>query len=325
MSEHRLEVSPAQAGATLAALVRELLVCPWTRARELVRTGRVELDGRTPTDPALRVEAGALVVVRPEAPKRTRGVLPEERVVHLDDDVIVVRKPADTLSVPWDETDKDTLEDQVRMYLSRVVGRREGKGRATRDAMVGVVQRLDKDTTGLMVFARNTVAKHSLKEQLREHTVHRRYVAIVHGLLVTGRRFDTHLIQDRGDGLRGSWGVFRRPKEDHPPREAKQSITHVRPLLQLAGATSVECRLETGRQHQIRIHLSEAGHPLVGEAVYIRDYEAPRIDAPRPMLHAAELGFEHPRSGKQMRFRDDPPADFLAQLEALSRPPARKG
>jgi 23S rRNA pseudouridine1911/1915/1917 synthase len=91
----------------------------------------------------------------------------------------------------------------------------------------------------------------------------------------------------------------------------------VRPLERLAGATLIECQLETGRQHQIRIHLSEHGHPLLGEPVYIRDYQGPRIEAGRPMLHAAVLGFSHPRSGQSVRFELDAPEDFVQVLERL--------
>lgn len=314
MKEHRIEVTEERAGATLAAIVREAVGCPWSRARDLVRTGRVEVDGARVLEDAARPERGAVLVIRPEARKLTPGVLDDDRVVHVDADVIVVRKPAGTLTVPWDERDKDTLVDQVRAWLARVEkksgrGRGRGKGRS-RDPMVGVVQRLDKDTSGVLVFARNLPAKRALQEQLREHTVHRRYVAIVHGELSRPERFETDLLRDRGDGLRGSWGVFRRPTDRRPPRDAKRSVTHVRPREALRGATLVECRLETGRQHQIRIHLAEAGHPLVGEAVYVREHQGPVIDAPRIMLHAAELGFEHPRTGEQVRFRERIPEDI---------------
>src|SRR6266436_655998 len=133
---------------------------------------------------------------------------------------------------------------------------------------------------------------------------------------VTAKRVETHLITDRGDGIRGSYGHFRRPRGRIPP-EAKRSITHVRPIAPLAGATLVECRLETGRQHQIRIHLSELGHPLVGERVYIRDYAGRKIEATRPMLHARVLGFVHPRTGQRMSFEREAPDDFRAMLESL--------
>jgi 23S rRNA pseudouridine1911/1915/1917 synthase len=117
-------------------------------------------------------------------------------------------------------------------------------------------------------------------------------------------------VEDRGDGRRGS----ARPGA----REGQLAVTHVEALEVLAGgATLVACRLETGRTHQIRIHLAEAGHPLVGEAVYGRDYRGPRIPATRIMLHAAELGFEHPGDGRELRFQVGPPEDFLQVLERL--------
>jgi 23S rRNA pseudouridine1911/1915/1917 synthase len=96
-----------------------------------------------------------------------------------------------------------------------------------------------------------------------------------------------------------------------------EKFTHLRPIAALAGATLVECRLETGRQHQIRIHLSELGHPLVGERVYIRDYTGRKIDAMRPMLHARVLGFVHPRTGRRMSFEREAPEDFRAMIESL--------
>ena len=102
-----------------------------------------------------------------------------------------------------------------------------------------------------------------------------------------------------------------------PPSDAKRSVTHVKPIAALKGATLIECRLETGRQHQIRIHLAELGHRLVGERVYIRDYTGARIEAPRTMLHARTLGFAHPRSGERVSFEREVPEDFQAMVELL--------
>ena len=114
----------------------------------------------------------------------------------------------------------------------------------------------------------------------------------------------------------------RRCPNGDAPIEAKRSVTHIRPIAGLVGATLVECRLETGRQHQIRIHLSELGHPLVGERVYIRDYAGFKIEAIRPMLHARTLGLVHPRTAEHILFERELPDDFQATIESL-RPTRR--
>jgi 23S rRNA pseudouridine1911/1915/1917 synthase len=310
-------VEESERGHTLAAVVRRALsteAAPisWSRARELVSTGRVEIGGAEATDEAQRLKPGERVAIHPERPKRTAGVLAAEDLVHVDADVVVVRKRAGVMTVPFADGDRDTLIDQIRARLVRL---EKSRGARPRDLVIGAVQRLDKDTTGLLVFARNVSSKRHLEEQLRAHTVFRRYVGLAHGA-VREARIESWIVQDRGDGLRGSWGT-RFGQEGPPPEDAKRSVTHVRPLEPLRGATLVECRLETGRQHQIRIHLSERGHPLVGEDVYIRGFKGQRIAAPRPMLHATELGFDHPRTGGAMRFSEPPPADFAGVLARL--------
>jgi len=288
--------------------VREQTGLAWSRARDLCTEGRVTVNGERCLDSALRVPPGAVVIVDERAPKLRSGALPESAIAFFDRDVVVVDKPAGLLSVAYEPGDKDTLADCTRALLRRMGGRRF-------EPRVGVVHRLDKDTSGLMVFARTLDAKRILEIQFRAHDIERVYHAIAHGA-VAAERVETHLITDRGDGIRGSYGHFRRPRGGIPP-EAKRSVTHVRPIAALAGATLVECRLETGRQHQIRIHLSELGHPLVGERVYIRDYAGPKIESPRPMLHARVLGFVHPRTGQRMSFEREAPEDFRAMIESL--------
>jgi 23S rRNA pseudouridine1911/1915/1917 synthase len=297
------------AAVTLAAALRgEYPDLPWSKARELCRRGKVQVNGALETDAARRLTAGDAVEVQPGARRLTEGVLDDACVVHFDRQVIVVDKPAGVLSVPFEPGDKDTLIDQVRAWLRK---RGDGQG-----AELGAVQRLDKDTTGILVFARTLAAKRELQQQFRAHSIERRYRALVHGTGLHARKVETDLIRDRGDGLRGSYGHYRRPRGPLPS-DAQHAITHFAPIQTLSGATLIECRLETGRQHQIRIHLSELGHPLIGESVYIRDYRGPRIEAPRPMLHAAVLGFTHPGSEREMRFEQKPPADFAAVLEQL--------
>jgi 23S rRNA pseudouridine1911/1915/1917 synthase len=232
--------------------------------------------------------------------------------VFFDRDLVVVDKPAGMLSVADQPGNKDTLAEYTRKVLRRMDA-------SATDTGLGVVHRLDKDTSGVMVFTRTADAKRILGAQFAAHDIDRVYHAIAHGA-VSGKRVETHLLLDRGDGQRGSHGHYRRARGD-PPSESRIAITHLRPIASLRGATLVECRLETGRQHQIRIHLSELGHPVVGERVYIRDYAGARIEAPRTMLHARTLGFAHPRSGERISFEREAPEDFRAVLERLrSRP-----
>jgi 23S rRNA pseudouridine1911/1915/1917 synthase len=293
---------------TVAAVVRQQTGVAWSLARRLCTEGRVSVNGQRCLDPASRVAPGTVIAVDQRAPKLRTGPLAQSDIVFCDRDVVVVDKPAGLLSVADEPENRETAVDCTRTLL-----RRMHKGGV--DAALGVVHRLDKDTSGLLVFARTAHAKRALATQFREHAIDRVYHAIAHGT-VAATRVETFLLLDRGDGLRGSYGHFRRSKGD-APSEAKRSVTHIRPIAALAGATLVECRLETGRQHQIRIQLSELGHPLVGERVYIRDYTGLKIEAMRPMLHARTLGFMHPRTAERVLFHREPPADFQATIESL--------
>ncbi|HVU01214.1 MAG TPA: RluA family pseudouridine synthase [Polyangiaceae bacterium] len=293
----------APAPAPLDRLLRDHYAgASWNDVRRLVKTGKVTVGGSLASDPAAVVRAGTPIAVRMAAPKRAAGPVTQDAIVHLDAHVVVVEKPAGIATVPY-EDERDTLDRLVQGLL------RKRARPGTSVAPLGVVQRLDKDTSGLLVFARTTTAKRGLQQQLRVHTVHRRYLALAHGD-VRSETFRSRLVDDRGDGFRGS---------TDNPLIGREAITHVRRLESFGVATLVECRLETGRTHQIRIHLSEAGHPLVGERVYQRAYEGPVVDAPRLMLHAAELGFEHPVSGLPLSFESPLPADFQGVLAGLRR------
>ena len=293
---------------TVAAVVREKTGASWSRAKKLCIDGRVTVDGERCLDPAKRILPDAVVVVDEHAPKVEKGPLAREAIVFHDRDVVVVDKPAGLLSVADEPGNKETLVDHARTLLRRL----DKRGA---DAPLGVVHRLDRDTSGLMMFTRTAEAKRVMTAIFTAHEIERVYHAIAHGE-VPERRIETHLLLDRGDGLRGSHGHYRRSRADPPP-ESRIAITHVKPIAALKGATLVECRLETGRQHQIRIHLAELGHPLLGELVYIRDYRGEKIAAPRTMLHARTLGFRHPRSGAPVSFTRDAPPDFKALLGAL--------
>lgn len=309
MVEHEGEwvVPEALNGRPLDGVLRSILGVSWSIARRLVTSGKVRVHGELARDPERKVRAGAKVAVSPRAPRpevSERRKLEGDLIVHLDASVVVVAKPAGISTVAFDDEEEGTtLDALVREVLKRKDGLR---GRAP----LGVVQRLDKATSGVLVFTRTFAAKKHLGQQLRLHTVHRRYLAIAHGD-VKKATIETFLVDDRGDGLRGSADANR--------REGQRAITHVEPIRRLEGATLVACRLETGRQHQIRIHLAERGHPLVGETVYVRDFAGVRIPAPRLMLHAAELGFVHPQHERPMRFAVEPPADFQETLARLEK------
>jgi 23S rRNA pseudouridine1911/1915/1917 synthase len=327
-------VTAADRGQTLAAFLRAKLAghsdekaaentavaASWSQVQKLVRSRRVMIHGNICTDVARRLKVGEVVKVlaaAAAAPPKADDV----RVVHLDDQVVVVDKPTGitttrhTEELSWPTRRRQvqpTLDELVPDAISKHLFARHGaRGKKPRRIPpVRAVHRIDRETSGLVVFARTVPAERILAEQFRAHTTHRRYLAICVGRVGAGT-IQTNLVRDRGDGRRGS----------SEGEEGKRAVTHVRPVEHFGDAfTLVECRLETGRTHQIRIHLSEIGHPVCGERVY----SAPRhmkiedaSQAPRVMLHAAELGFVHPETGEDLRFESPLPADMRRLLDRL--------
>jgi 23S rRNA pseudouridine1911/1915/1917 synthase len=305
-----------QAGLTLAALLRQRLPGQsWNQVRRLIDTRRARVNGETCLDPARRLKEGETVeLLGLPAPKHRS----DETILlrHLDDHLVVVEKPSGISTVrhpaerDWNERRKalsPTLDD----LTAKLIARREGRLRKGPLPRLRIVQRLDKDTSGLVVFARSVAGERGLGEQFRAHTVTRRYLAVVPGF-VPPQRIATHVVRDRGDGRRGSTDL---------PNVGKEAITHVNVLERLSGYTLLSCRLETGRTHQIRIHLAELGHPICGDKVY---YSLPgggeRIDrsrAPRLALHAVELGFVHPLTHKAVHWEMLLPPDLQMFLDRL--------
>ncbi len=287
-------------GQALSRIIRdEYAGASWNDARRLVTSGKVFIDGNPARDPGELVTYGAVVDVRMTTRSDARAAMDVD-LVHVDSQIIVANKPSGISTVPYDRTELDTLEARILLAL-------KSKRPAGHGSTLHVVHRIDKETSGLVVFARTESALRTLKHQFRVHSVERRYKAIVHGTIGT-RTFDSRLVPNRGDGLRGS--------TEHP-NLGQRAVTNVRAIEPLARATFVECKLETGRTHQIRVHLSEAGHPLVGEKVYVRDYEGPLLEAPRLMLHAETLGVIHPSRNVELSFTAPLPDDMRAVLESL--------
>jgi len=288
-----------QPGLTIAAFVKAQAGVPWTVAKRHVTSGKVFVDGERVTAVDHRLAAGQQVELRMAAP-RPRDPEREGVLVYDDPHVVVIDKPSGISSVPFEERETGTAMDLIRGAWRRM-------GKPATSVPLHVVHRIDRATSGLLAFAKTKRAEVGLAAQLRAHTMDRQYVCVAHGVVAPGR-IESMLVADRGDGLRGS--------TTHAG-QGKRAVTHVEVREALRGATLSAIRLETGKTHQIRIHLAESGHPLVGETVYIRDYGGPVIDSPRLMLHAATLGFVHPVTGEPVSLSSPLPPDFTAVVERL--------
>jgi 23S rRNA pseudouridine1911/1915/1917 synthase len=299
--------------------VDKVLTRLWTSAsratvQRLIEQGKVWVDG-APCRPRDNVGEGNVLEVEPQPPEPSAAV-PDAavrfEVVHEDDDVLVVDKPAGLVVHPARGHRDGTLVNGLLARDSFTLS--ELGDEAEQHQRPGIVHRIDKDTSGLLVIAKNEAAREHLKAQLAEHSMERVYRAITQGVPRVATIRSLHG-RDPRSRLRFTSKVA----------EGKAALTHVRVIEVLAGgkAALVECRLETGRTHQIRVHLLErANTPLLGDALY-RTPQQPRELAPiaeslgRQALHAAVLGFIHPRSGEALRFESALPADFESALSAL--------
>jgi len=278
-----------------------------SRLTAWIKSGAVRLDGES-VAPRQIVYGGEQVEVDVVA-EREIGAQPEAielDIVHADADVIVVNKPAGLVVHPGAGNPAGTLQNALLHFDPKLAEIPRG----------GIVHRLDKDTSGLMVVARSMRAHTSLVEQLSERDVHRQYLAIVYGAMVAGGRVDAPLGRHPRDRLKQA------VRED-----GRDAITHYRVRERFRTMTLVECRLETGRTHQIRVHMAHIKHPLVGDPQYggllklPKGAGAPLVEAlrgfKRQALHAEQLEFAHPKTGKPVSFEAAPPADMQGVLAAL--------
>ncbi len=306
--EERYEVTAEEAGERLD----RFLVRRTGRSRSVLQRwlseGRVALDGAVQTSAKAKVRAGVLVTLRPAPPPVSAAVpqpIPIE-VLYEDEHLVVVAKAPGMVVHPAPGHPDGTL---VNALLHRTTFSDGG------DPMrPGIVHRLDKDTSGLLVVARTAAARGGLVSLFKNHDIERRYEAIVIGHPPPDVTYDT---------LHGRHPVDRKRFSSRVAR-GKRAVTHVQTKERLHGAALVHCRLETGRTHQIRVHLSDAGTPVLGDPVYARTPKDERLRAAhtalgRQALHAAVLGFVHPVTGVSLRFEAPPPADFQAALVALRR------
>jgi len=279
------------------------------RLKALIASGAVKGPDGLARDPARKAQAGTLFQVAvpdPEPAHNEAQEIPLD-IVFEDEHLIVIDKPAGLVVHPAAGNLDGTL---VNALLHHCAGQLSGIGGVARP---GIVHRIDKDTSGLMVAAKTDRAHEGLARQFKAHTIDRRYKAIVAGRLLRSEgTVDAPLARSATN--RKKIAVVREG-------QGKHAITHWRQLRQLRGATLVECRLETGRTHQVRVHMASIGHPLVGDPVYGRAGNLREVletlDFRRQALHAARLGFIHPVKSHALAFDSEMPADMQELFNKL--------
>jgi 23S rRNA pseudouridine1911/1915/1917 synthase len=282
------------------------------RLKALISSGAVTGPAGVPVrDPAVKAVPGGAYRVRVPAPEPAHN-LPQDLaldIVYEDDHLLVVDKPAGMVVHPAAGNRDGTL---VNALLHHCAGRLSGIGGVARP---GIVHRIDKDTSGLLVVAKTDVAHEGLAAQFKRHDLHRLYLAIVAGL-PSPREGVIDAPLARSSANRQKMAIVAEGR-------GKRAVTRYRVLQPLREAALVECRLETGRTHQVRVHMTSIGHPLLGDPVYGRGKIAHRnllnqLDFRRQALHAAELGFVHPVSKRNLSFKSALPSDIQELFGALT-------
>ncbi|PWE18637.1 RluA family pseudouridine synthase [Marinicauda salina] len=331
IAETRTETAPDEAAGErldrwMAAIWSDL---SRSRCKALVEAGRLFLDDAPLTDPSAKVRAGGvyrLDVPVPETATPKPEAIPLD-VLYEDDQLIVVNKAAGMTVHPAAGAWTGTL---VHALLHHCAGSLSGIGGVERP---GIVHRLDKDTSGVMVVAKTDAAHQSLQKQFADHTVERAYLAFVRGAPIPrAGRLETRLARSSHD--RKKFAVVRDPDST----AGKIAVTNYRTLATYGQepraaigapmAALVECRLETGRTHQIRVHMAHLGCPILGDPLYGRGRSTPLATAEngkvfrdfrRQALHAAVLGFDHPATGERLRFETETPKDMQRLQGFLER------
>lgn len=283
------------------------------RVKALIAVGAVEIGGRTASSGSARVEAGASFAIT------LPGTVPLEAkpqdiplvIVFEDEHLIVVDKPAGLVVHPAAGNPDGTL---VNALLHHCAGRLSSINGVARP---GIVHRIDKDTSGLLVVAKTDVAHEGLAVQFAQHSIDRRYLAVCAGRPIPAEGTINARL-GRSDTDRKKMAVL--PADSS---RGKLAVTHYRTVRLFAHAALVECRLETGRTHQVRVHCASIGHPLLGDPVYGRSPKPlrallERLEFRRQALHAAELGFTHPVIGERLHFRAELPADMRELIDELA-------
>jgi 23S rRNA pseudouridine1911/1915/1917 synthase len=307
-----VKLDPGHAGWRLdRALADAVPTMSRERLKALIRSGALELNGGPLRDPAAKVsgdERLSLAVPEPEPAHNEPQDIPL-RVNFEDEHLLVLDKPAGMVVHPAAGNLDGTL---VNALLHHCAGRLSGIGGVARP---GIVHRIDKDTSGLLVVAKTDRAHEGLAAQFAKHSIDRRYRAVTSGIPIpVAGTVDAPLA--RSSANRQKMAIVAEGR-------GKRAVTRYRVIEPLNEAALVECRLETGRTHQVRVHMASIGHPLVGDPTYGGTRKAHRellksLNFSRQALHAAELGFTHPVTGEPLSFKSDIPSDMQELLSALA-------
>jgi len=333
----RIKIDKTAAGRRLDQWLAEQCAPELSRARlaRLIGSGQVQVNGAPVMEPRFRPPVGGEVLLNlpPPAAARPAGEAIELAILYEDADIIVVNKPAGLVVHPGSGNSSGTLVNALIHHCAQHEAAGFGLSGIGGVKRPGIVHRLDKDTSGVMVAAKNDAAHNDLSRQFADHgrtgALERRYQALLWGVPVPAAGvIAVPLARDRHDRTRRA--VARASAGD-----AREAITHYAVLQNLAAggaapavAALVECRLETGRTHQIRVHMAYIGHPLIGDKTYGQAFKTkanrlpeavrPFVAAfPRQALHAAYLQIKHPKTGAVMRFSAELPPDMQALLRAL--------
>jgi 23S rRNA pseudouridine1911/1915/1917 synthase len=313
----QITLSPSHAGWRLdRALADSLPTLSRERLKVLTKSGALtRADGTAARDPATKVKGNETFTLSVPAPAPAHNE-PQQialGIVYEDEHLLVVDKPAGLVVHPAAGNRDGTM---VNALLHHCGGSLSGIGGVARP---GIVHRIDKDTSGLLVVAKHDLAHEGLARQFADHSIERRYLAIVSDVprLLSGK-IDAPLARSTHDRKK----IDIVDDRDHERGKGKRAVTHWKRLEVLSGAALVECRLETGRTHQVRVHMASIGHPLVGDPVYGRTRSEHRallkeLGFHRQALHAAHLGFIHPVTKRRLSFDSALPSDMQELFSAL--------
>ncbi len=301
----KIELVSEQSGCRIDAfLAQEISQLSRSRIESLIQSGQILVNDKNVAK-SYKLNAGdhIVVAVPPAEESVPRPIKMALDIVYEDKDLLVVNKPKGLVVHPAPGHSGDTLVNGLLYYCGDSLSGINGEIRP------GIVHRIDKDTSGLLVVAKNDIAHQSLSKQFEEHSIDREYETIVFGKMP----------EDEGtiDAPIGRSSKDRKKMAIHA-RNGKRAVTHYRTLNQFRGFTHLACRLETGRTHQIRVHLSSIGHFVLNDLVYGRNLQNIKFDFEGQCLHARKLGFIHPVSGEHLVFESELPEYFKKVLTKLS-------